>query len=341
MAQSSTRSAPLYKEHHERFYLIDDFVVLEVESTLFRLPAFILRSNSPKLKLLIGNNQGPSTTRRIELKSVSVVDFERFLLVFLPAQVGEYEIALPGEWASVLHVANVLDFPAIRKLAIDQLESVASPIDRIVLGRKYDFSKLVASGYVELCQRKAPITLLEGHSLGMSDVIDISSIRHHLRSAGDDAEISEDSVLEVCSEPGRQVLEHNAVADFVAAIYSGTGDPPVLILDPDIPPEPASQTPAPVKKKQEDPECEEGRVSVSSGRQSVTRPAKCQIRSGQRLCREAWKVKNGNKYHLTYWDSLTGAKHKLWEDEYNQRAKHMTDQEVQAFVKTTRIQALL
>ncbi|TFK58294.1 hypothetical protein BDN72DRAFT_739871, partial [Pluteus cervinus] len=112
----------------------------------------------------------------IELKSISVLDFERFLMVLFPVQVGEYEISLPREWASVLKIANVLDFPAIRKLAVGQLESVASPVDRIVLGRKYDFPKLVASGYVELCQRITPLTLLEGHSLGLSEVIDISSI---------------------------------------------------------------------------------------------------------------------------------------------------------------------
>ncbi|TFK62674.1 hypothetical protein BDN72DRAFT_378010 [Pluteus cervinus] len=245
MTQYLIPSTSTLKQPHDRFFLIDDFVVLEVDATLFRLPSSPLKNNSFKLKQLIEANQGTSgITRPIELKSISVIDFERFLQVLLPRNFGEYEISLPGEWASVLKVANTLDFPAIRKLAGAQLESVASPVNRIVLGRKYGFSKLVASGYVELCRCKAPITLLDGHNLGMSDLIDISSIRHHLlRSAGGDTEIAKDTVLEICSEPGRQVLGHNGVADFIAEALSETGDPPPpALVDPYVPQSPSLQS---------------------------------------------------------------------------------------------------
>ncbi|TFK62676.1 hypothetical protein BDN72DRAFT_848422 [Pluteus cervinus] len=332
MAQSSTQSTLTFKEPHERFYLIDDFVVLEVESTLFRLPAFILRSNSPKLKQLIGNNQGPSPTRRIELKSISVIDFERFLLVLLPAQAGEYEVALPGEWASVLKIANVLDFPAIRKLAMAQLESVASPIDRIVLGRKYEFSKLVASGYVELCQRKAPITLLEGHSLGMSDVIDISSIRHHLRSGAGGAETKKDSVLEICSEPGRQVLEHNAVADFIAATFSETGNPPL----PSLPDPYVAQLPSP-------PIQAVPFISAPPSRTSGrAQPAKSlKAKSHKDLAKTAWKVNHQDASFDPFWRRIVTSSNdqRFWTVAW-ERAKGMDDQQVDAYVRTKPIQDL-
>ncbi|TFK71215.1 hypothetical protein BDN72DRAFT_877278 [Pluteus cervinus] len=360
MSQYSAPSTSTLKQPHDRFFLIDDFVVLEVDSVLFRLPAFILRNNSFKLKQLIEANQGTSgITRPIELKSISVIDFESFLLVLLPTHIGEYEISLPGEWASVLKIANTLDFPAIRKLAVAQLESGASPIDRIVLGRKYNFPKLVASGYVELCRREAPITLLEGHSLGMSDVIDISSIRHHLRSAGSDAEITKDSVLKICSEPGRQVLEHNAVADFVAETFSETGDPlPPALPDlyvpsmpslrnfvhapPFVPAAPAIE--ASGRETQPGSPSDLGTTPIIPPQTTQTTPLvdRRKVRSNKGLAKVAWNFKYGGRGDFqAHWKSSAPEYKQLWTVEWKNRAKKMDDKQLDAFIKTKRIQDMI
>ncbi|TFK59102.1 hypothetical protein BDN72DRAFT_906146, partial [Pluteus cervinus] len=168
------------------------------------------------------------------------------------------------------------------------------------------------------------------------------------RSAGGDAEITKDSVLEICSEPGRQVLEHNAVADFVAEAASETGDPPLTTSLPDqyVPPLPSFKKTTPAQNW-EDSEDEDDLPPVSSGgTQSVVQPTtgKRRIRSGQSLCLEAWKVKNvggGKKPHRVYWNVLTEEMRKDWDAEYDQRAKHMSDQEAVMFSRSSRIQALL
>ncbi|TFK59103.1 hypothetical protein BDN72DRAFT_851455 [Pluteus cervinus] len=341
MSQYSMQNASAAKEPHERFYIVDDFVILEVESTLFRLPAFILKNNSPKLNDLIGTNRGTiGIPRRVELKSVSVINFERFLLVLFSTRLGEYEISLPGEWASVLKIANDLDFPAVRKLAIAQLEAIASPIERIVLGRKYDFSKLVTSGYIELCRRDAPITLLEGHKLGTTDIIDISSIRHHLRSTRSDAEITKDSVIEICSEPGRQVLEHNAVADFVAAVLSDTGDPPSL-PNPYIPPPPSlpdSHTPPlPSLSTHAVPVIS---VTGTSGHGLAGSP---KVKSHKGLANAAWRVRHKDANFEPFWRRTCTSPddQRFWMTVWETHAKKMDQRQIDALVRTKLIQDMI
>ncbi|TFK67236.1 hypothetical protein BDN72DRAFT_749884, partial [Pluteus cervinus] len=80
-------------------------------------------------------------------------------------------------WMSILEVAHTLECPSVRKLAINQITSLASAVDKVVLGHKYDVAEWVTEGYIELCQRKASLSSEEGHRLGVDDVVHISNIR--------------------------------------------------------------------------------------------------------------------------------------------------------------------
>jgi hypothetical protein len=57
---------------------------------------------------------------------------------------------------------------------------IASPIDKIVLGRKHDIEEWLGDAYEAVCVRDEPLTLEDGMRLGMEDVIKISATRQRI-----------------------------------------------------------------------------------------------------------------------------------------------------------------
>ncbi|TFK71236.1 hypothetical protein BDN72DRAFT_877297 [Pluteus cervinus] len=198
---------------HGEFFFQNDFVVLRVESTLFNLPTFMLSQHSTKFeRLLLSRASSEVNVETIQLKDTKALDFERLLTVLFPSVLGQSRLSTVEEWTSVLSVAHNWEFSAIKKLAIDRLEPIASAVDRVVLGQEYDLPDWTSAGYMELCRRENPISKAEGHRIGFDASIDISSIRHHLRSRG---EITNDSTIQSLCSGSRHLLDGNCVAPYL------------------------------------------------------------------------------------------------------------------------------
>lgn len=60
---------------------------------------------------------------------------------------------------------------------------VASPVDKIVLGRKYGMDTFLFRALVELCQRNESLTIEEGRRMGVDDVIRIDQVRQAVRTS--------------------------------------------------------------------------------------------------------------------------------------------------------------
>ncbi|KDQ56441.1 hypothetical protein JAAARDRAFT_132774, partial [Jaapia argillacea MUCL 33604] len=58
-----------------------------------------------------------------------------------------------------------------RELAIQQLSNVASPVDKVVLGRQYAVTQWLVSALADLTKRDDPLYLDEGWGSGLRDVI--------------------------------------------------------------------------------------------------------------------------------------------------------------------------
>jgi len=102
-----------------------------------------------------------------------------------PSKIGVYSAITVEEWVSILDLAVKWKFESIRDLTIQQLVDLASPIDKIVIGRKYDAAAGWLSGaYQEVCRRSDALTLEEASRLCMADVVKISSLRQDIRSGG-------------------------------------------------------------------------------------------------------------------------------------------------------------
>lgn len=89
----------------------------------------------------------------------------------------------PRLTSAILKLAAEWKFESIRFLAISKLAPIASPIDKIILGRKYNVEFWLHHAYIAVCMRPEPLTREEGRRLGVDDVIDICAIRQQ-RSIG-------------------------------------------------------------------------------------------------------------------------------------------------------------
>jgi len=67
-------------------------------------------------------------------------------------------------------------------MALKNLEKVASPAAKIRLGRKYDHSKWLSDGFMNLCLRAEPLTLEEAQELELKDVVGCASARESIRA---------------------------------------------------------------------------------------------------------------------------------------------------------------
>jgi hypothetical protein len=88
------------------------------------------------------------------------------------------------EWSSVLSLAIKWEFDCIRDLAVDRLFPITTPIDKIVLGRKYyaDLSHWLEQAFIDVCIRNDPLKLEEARRLSVEDIVHIGEVRHLIRN---------------------------------------------------------------------------------------------------------------------------------------------------------------
>jgi hypothetical protein len=87
-----------------------------------------------------------------------------------------------SEWTSVLHLSHTWNFPSMRSLAVRHLFSLTTPVDRVVLGRKYNIEHWLRPAYQAICEREEWLSEQEGERLGLRDVLKIGHARQLLRA---------------------------------------------------------------------------------------------------------------------------------------------------------------
>ncbi|TFK57827.1 hypothetical protein BDN72DRAFT_907448, partial [Pluteus cervinus] len=129
---------PENKRHH-RFFIAEEFITLQIDEVYFNLPTFILKKHSKELEKLIADQTETDPEYFAPLvQGVSAVDLERFLAILFPAEYGQYDATSFDEWASILKVAHQWEFESIFKLALEKIELVSSPVEKVVIGKAYD-----------------------------------------------------------------------------------------------------------------------------------------------------------------------------------------------------------
>jgi len=174
-----------FKRHHH-FFFADDNVVFQVEDTRFKIHRYFFQRDSEIFAAVFalpgGPGYGASDYNPIRLVGIRAKDFDIFLSILYPPKFGVYAATNVDEWNSVLDLASKWKFESIKALAIEKLAVIASPIDRIVLGRRYEITEWLVDAYTAACERSSALTLEEAGRLGLEDVVKISFLRQEIRT---------------------------------------------------------------------------------------------------------------------------------------------------------------
>ena len=95
----------------------------------------------------------------------------------------EYSASTVPEWTSILALADRWSFASIRDLSIAQLALLASPADKVSLGRRYAITSWLTDAYLALCLRADPLSTEEARRLGVDEVMKIWTCWRALRSS--------------------------------------------------------------------------------------------------------------------------------------------------------------
>ncbi|KZP25189.1 hypothetical protein FIBSPDRAFT_783642 [Athelia psychrophila] len=155
---------------HERFCFPAENIYLLVNGVLYSVHRYFFERDSSSFA-----GQGLSKREPMVLADISTGDLDLFLSILYPSSFGLYSASTVEDWSSILHLADKWSFESIRALAITQLAPIASPIDKIVLGRRYDVNEWLPDAYGSVCVQPAALTQDEGRRLGVDDVIRINA----------------------------------------------------------------------------------------------------------------------------------------------------------------------
>ncbi|KII95518.1 hypothetical protein PLICRDRAFT_97435 [Plicaturopsis crispa FD-325 SS-3] len=179
--------SPSTRPHrHDTYFLPDGNIIFRIENTLFNVHRFFLTRDSSFFRDLLSFYVGPGLDSfplhdPIALDGIHSIDFECLLGIFYPRDYGTYTATTVEEWTSILNLAALWEFDSIKALAIRELAKIATPVDKIVLGRKHDIDEWLFDAYRSLCVRPDALSLEEGLRLGMQETISISEARQEIR----------------------------------------------------------------------------------------------------------------------------------------------------------------
>ncbi|KAJ3527172.1 hypothetical protein NMY22_g9881 [Coprinellus aureogranulatus] len=189
-------------QRHSRYF--QDFVIFKVENVLFKVPKGFLTRDSSLFETLFlcppgaGGPEGASEDRPIVLPDVKVEELEtimdfyhewmdatslsRQVLVASTPQKGSSKSAfgkdkpLTKRLFMLLSISTRLLFDNIRELVLTALEqpgalSSFSPVERILLARKYHVDQWLKPAYVDLCQRPESLDKADVEALGIDTVL--------------------------------------------------------------------------------------------------------------------------------------------------------------------------
>ncbi|KZP15385.1 hypothetical protein FIBSPDRAFT_867315 [Athelia psychrophila] len=159
---------------HPRYSFEDGNTLFLVEGTLYNVHRYFFVRDSTHFRTIL---QGTDDHNPCMLSGVNCADFDEFLAILYPTDFRQPTKKTTPQWTSILHLAAKWGFENIKLLAIDNLTANASPVDKIVLGRRYGITDWLPGAYEAVCTRADPLTVEEGMKLGVEDVVRISAAR--------------------------------------------------------------------------------------------------------------------------------------------------------------------
>ncbi|KAL1687888.1 hypothetical protein GGG16DRAFT_116534 [Schizophyllum commune] len=191
-----------------RFFLEDGNVRFQLRDvTLFNVHRYFFKKQAPSFaaEYLQDVSEEP-----IRLPGVTTTDFERFLTMIYPSEIGERDIVTVDEWTSVRRLATKWAVPRLRALAIHEIEPKATPIEKVVIAREFDLGKdWLLPSLTAICTSAKSLDYEEAERLGLrSSAVLASSVLVPAR-AGDSSSPGHDGGVIVDDLPPSTPDESN------------------------------------------------------------------------------------------------------------------------------------
>ncbi|KAI5835357.1 hypothetical protein K523DRAFT_347156 [Schizophyllum commune Tattone D] len=127
-----------------------------------------------------------SSEQIIVLRDLASHDFQRFLSMVYPSEIGGCDIRSVDEWTSILRIATRLSIPSLCARAIREIESTATPIDKVTIAREFNLGdSWFLPAFTAICEADQWLKYEEAERLGLRTVVEIGRIREEQRSARD------------------------------------------------------------------------------------------------------------------------------------------------------------
>ncbi|KAG8887039.1 hypothetical protein FRB98_000664 [Tulasnella sp. 332] len=127
-----------------------------------------------------GTSEGTTDAHPIRLDLITTFEMDSLLTLLDARLMDDPPLFTIDQWSAALHLATMWHFDAIRKYAIQQIESQyadQSPLDRIALACKCQVGQWLHPAYLALCNRAEPLTVEEGEKLGYPRLMAICRLR--------------------------------------------------------------------------------------------------------------------------------------------------------------------
>lgn len=197
------------------FYLSDGNVQFELDDgTLYKVHRYFFDKHCPTFAAQYLQDGVQDVVKLLGVRSV---DFDRFLAMIYPSELGQCDIHTVDEWTSILRLATKWSMPALRALAIREIEPQASPVDKVVIAREFSLGETwLAPAFTAICDAPKWIEYEDAQRLGLRTVVEIGRIREE-RPRGKAQKKSDVSTAVLASdvlfsvvETGRPTFLHEA-----------------------------------------------------------------------------------------------------------------------------------
>ncbi|KAF7984802.1 hypothetical protein HWV62_11810 [Athelia sp. TMB] len=190
-ATSPTAFKDIILTRHPRFYMSSGDVVFLVEKTLYRVHSCFFVEHSQMFEDILNSEKSTPVSREAYIQlneTITAAQFETFLSICYPAQLGVLEKHDETAWRNLLSFATACEFTSLITTALSGLDQHLHPVEKIILGDKLALPQLTIQGLREVCTRLERLNTEEGHALGVDNAICVAGLRElYLKSEKADA----------------------------------------------------------------------------------------------------------------------------------------------------------